>query len=227
MSLLSDPIRFRRLAAGSCLIAAPVLYVAGVVADPALRRGGGDTVGVYGRHLEEVSISAAILHWSWVLLIPGIIGMIHLARHRAVLLGHVTGGLALLGIVNFSALMLGDFFYARLERSLPPAQGAALGDEVFADPGLVFGFQIPGFAGLLGLFALGLVLAYGRQAPWWAPFAMVLGIFAAPVFPVGTVVGGLLYLGGAGVIGLRIVRMSDAEWAGEAAQPVGNLARTR
>ncbi|MFI6705595.1 hypothetical protein ACIBF7_04125 [Nonomuraea sp. NPDC050478] len=221
---LSDPIRFRRLAAGACLIAAPVLYVAGVVLDPALRQGGGDTAGVYGRQLEEVSISAAVLHWSWVLLIPGIIGMIHLVRHRAVLLGHVTGGIALLGVVNFSALMLGDYFYARLERSLPPAEGAALADQAFADPGLVFGFQIPGFAGILGLFALGLVLAYCRKAPWWAPFAMVLGIFGAPVFPVGTVVGGLLYLAGAGVIGLRIVRMSDAEWA---AQPAGNLARTR
>jgi hypothetical protein len=44
-------------------------------------------------------------------------------------------------------------------------------------------------------------------------------------------VGGLLYLAGTGVIGLRIVRMSDAEWAGgeppTEAQPSGNLARTR
>ncbi|MGI5267997.1 hypothetical protein ACQEUU_02465 [Nonomuraea sp. CA-218870] len=224
---LSDPIRFRRLAAGACLIAAPVLYVAGMAADPALRQGGGDTVGVYGRHLEQVSVSAAILHWSWVLLVPGIVGMIHLVRRRAVLLGHLTGGLALLGVVNFSALMLGGYFYARLERSLPPAQGAALGDQAFADPGLVLGFQIPGFAGIIGLFALGLVLAYCGHAPWWAPFAMLVGIFTGPIFPVGTVVGGLLYVAGAGVIGLRIVRMSDAEWAGERSQPVGNLARTR
>ncbi len=230
MSLLSDPIRFRRLAAGVCLIAAPIVYVAGIVADPALRQGGGDTTGVYGRHLEQVSVSAAVLHWSWVLLVPGIIGMIHLARRRGVLLGHLAGGLALLGVVNFSALMLGDYFYARLERSLPPAQGAALADEAFADPGVVFGFQLPGFAGIIGLLVLGLVLAYDRKAPWWAPFAMVAGIFGTPVFPVGTVVGGLLYLAGAGVIGLRIIRMSDAVWAGEApaeAQPSGNLARTR
>ena len=56
-------------------------------------------------------------------------------------------------------------------------QGAALADEAFTDPGAVFGFQLPGFAGILGLFVLGLVLAYGRQAPWWSPFAMVAGIF--------------------------------------------------
>ncbi|MFG1948167.1 hypothetical protein [Nonomuraea sp. NPDC048826] len=224
---LSDPIRFRRLAAGTSLIVAPVLYLTAMVVDPALRQGGGDTVGVYGRYLEQVSVSAAILHWSWVLLVPGIVGMIHLVRRRAVLLGHVTGGLALLGVVNFSALMLGDYFYARLERSLPPAEGAALGDQAFGDPGVVFGFQIPGFAGILGLFGLGLVLAYCRRAPWWAPFAILAGIFTAPIFPIGTIVGGLLYVAGAGIIGLRIVRMSDAEWAGEQDQPVGNLARTR
>ncbi|GIH94336.1 hypothetical protein ACFFMN_05635 [Planobispora siamensis] len=217
MSVLSDPHGFRRRAAGLCLIVAPIVYVAGLLVDPAIRQGG-DPVGIYGAHPEQVSVSAALLHWSWVLLIPGIIGMIHLVRDRAVVLGHITGGLALLGVVNFSALMLGDFFYSMLERAMPPAQGSALGDEALADPGLVFGFQIPGFAGLLGLFALGLTLAYAGRAPWWAPFAMLLGIFGAPIYPIGTVVGGSLYLAGAGVIGLRMLRMSDTEWAG--ARPV-------
>ncbi|GAA5042780.1 hypothetical protein HNP84_002100 [Thermocatellispora tengchongensis] len=211
----SDPNRLRRLAAGGCLIAAPVLYVAGVIADPALRLGeAGENVGVYGQNLEQVSLSAAVLHWSWVLLVPGIVGMIHLVRRRAVVLGHVAGALALLGVVNFSALMLGDFFYARLEHDLPPATGAALADRAMADPGAAFGFQIPGFAGLAGLLLLGLVLAYARQVPWWAPFAMLAGVFTAPVFWVGTLIGGLLYLAGSGVIGLRMIRMSDAEWSG-------------
>nr|BFE82504.1 hypothetical protein GCM10020093_051050 [Planobispora longispora] len=78
----------------------------------------------------------------------------------------------------------------------------------------MFGFQIPGFAGLFGLFLLGLVLAYARRELWWAPFAMLLGIFGAPVYPIGTVVGGLLYLAGAGAIGLRMLRMGNAEWIG-------------
>ncbi len=233
MSALSDPRRFRRTAAGLCLVVAPVLYVAGVVADPALRQGG-DTVGVYGRYPDQVSVSASLLHWSWVLLLPGIVGMIHLVRWRGVVFGHIAGGLAFLGIVNFSGLMLGDFFYSRLERAMPAAQGAMLADEAFADPGARYAFQIPGFLGLLGLLLLGLALAYARHAPWWAPFAMVLGALGAPVFPIGTVVGGALYLAGSGVIGLRMLRMSDDEWAGElraqpapAGSPSGNRANTR
>ncbi|MDF5753068.1 hypothetical protein [Spongiactinospora sp. TRM90649] len=216
MLVLSDPVRFRRLAAGVCLIAAPVLYVAGIAADPALRLGGPtDTVGLYGRYLEQVSVSATVLHWSWVLLVPGLLGMIHLVRRRAVLLGNVAGAVALLGVVNFSALMLGDFFYARLERELPPATGDALADQALADPGAMFGFQLPGFIGLAGLFVLGLVLAYGGHAPWWAPFAVIAGIFTVPIFWIGTVAGGLLYLAGAGVIGLHMIRMTDAEWAAQ------------
>ena len=214
MSVLSDARAFRRTAAGLCLVAAPLVYVAGVVADPALRQGG-DTVGVYGRYPEQVSVSASLLHWSWVLLVPGIIGMIHLIRHKGVIFGHIAGGLALLGVVNFSALMLGDFFYSRLERALPAEQGARIADQAFADPGATFGFQVPGFVGLLGLFLLGLALAYSRRTPWWAPFAMLAGILGAPVYPVGTIVGGLLYLAGAGVIGLRMLRMTDDEWAGD------------
>ncbi|MEU3163034.1 hypothetical protein [Streptosporangium sp. NPDC006930] len=233
MPSLSNPLGFRRWAAGVCLIVAPLLYIVGVIVDPALRQGG-DTTGVYGRYPEQVSVSASLLHWSWVLLIPGIIGMIHLIRHRGVVFGHLAGGLALLGVVNFSGLMLGDFFYSRLERALPPAEGAKLAEQAFADPGAVFGFQIPGFLGLLGLFLLGLVLAHAGHGPWWAPFAIIAGILGAPVFPIGTVVGGLLYLAGSGAIGLRMLRMSDAEWARqETAQPVatevssGNRATTR
>ncbi|MFC4060058.1 hypothetical protein ACFOWE_17265 [Planomonospora corallina] len=220
MSVLSDPHRFRRQAAGLCLIAAPLLYVAGVVADPSLRRG--DTsAGVYGRYAEEVSLSASLLHWSWVLLVPGIVGMIHLVRRRGAAFAHLAGGLALLGVVNFSALMMGDFFYARLERDLPPAQGARIGDEAFADPGLMYGFQVPGFLGLLGLLLLGLAVAYAGRAPWWAPPAMLAGVFGTTFFPVGTALGGLLYLAGSGVIGLRMLRMSDAEWAGEGPAQAG------
>ncbi|MFI6451333.1 hypothetical protein ACIBF6_07230 [Streptosporangium amethystogenes] len=233
MPSLSNPLGFRRWAAGVCLIVAPLLYIAGAVVDPALRQGG-DTTGVYGRYPEQVSVSASLLHWSWVLMVPGIIGMIHLIRHRGVVFGHLSGGLALLGVVNFSGLMLGDFFYSRLERALPPAQGEMLAEQAFADPGATFAFQIPGFLGLLGLFLLGLALAHAGHGPWWAPFAIIAGVFGTLVFPIGTVVGGLLYLAGSGVIGLRMLRMTDAEWAGrEADQPVaaaasiGNRATTR
>ncbi len=139
MSVLADPRTFRRSAAGFCLIIAPLVYVAGIVVDPALRQGrGDDTVGVYGQYPEQVSVSASMLHWSWVLLLPGIIGMIHLIRQRGVVFGHIAGGLAFLGIVNFSGLMLGDFFYSRLERALPAAEGAMLADQAFADPGARF-----------------------------------------------------------------------------------------
>jgi len=223
MSTLDDPRRFRRLAAGLCLIAAPLVYVTGLVADPALRAGT-DVTGQYGEHPGWVSLSASLLHWSWVLLIPGIVGMVHLIRHRGVIFGHLAGGLALLGVVNFSGLMLGDFFYSRLEADLGVEEGTRIGDAAFDMPGAMWGFQIPGFLGLLGLLLLGLALAYAGKAPWWAPFAMVIGALAAPVFPIGTAVGGLLYLAGSGTIGLRMVRMSDDEWAGEAAltQPAGS-----
>lgn len=223
---MADPHRLRRLFAGASMLAAPALYVTGIVLDPSLRSG--NEPGAYGRHPEWVSASAAVLHWSWVILVPGIIGMVHLIRERAVLFGHIAGGLALLGVVNFSALMLGDFFYSRLEAEFGADEGSRLADEAYAYAGATFGFQVPGFLGLLGVLLLGLGLAYGRRAPWWAPFAIIVGILVGPVFPIGTVAGGLLYLAGAGVIGLRMLRMSDAEWSGVAPVTVqSDLSSTR
>lgn len=206
--------KLRRTLAGACLVAAPLVYLAGLVVDPALRAGEA-AAGAYGRHPDQVSVSAALLHWSWVLLVPGIVGMIHLVRRRAVVLGHVMGVVALLGIVNFSALMLGDMFYARLEEVLGADAGGRLGDEAMAAAGAQWGFQVPGFLGLLGVLGLGLVLAYDRQVPWWAPPAMLVGMLTAPLYPVGMVAGSLLYIAGSGVIGLRMLRMSDVEWADE------------
>lgn len=202
--------KLRRLMAGVCLVSAPFVYVAGLLVDPALRAGDA-AAGAYGRHPDQVSVSAALLHWSWVLLVPGIVGMVHLVRRRAVLFGHIAGAVALLGVVNFSALMLGDYFYARLEREFGAETGGRLGDEALA--GALWGFQIPGFLGLLGVLLLGLALAAGREVPWWAPVAMVAGMLTAPIYPIGMVAGSLLYIAGAGVIGLRMLRMSDADWA--------------
>ncbi|UWZ34207.1 hypothetical protein Drose_23515 [Dactylosporangium roseum] len=204
--------------AAVCLMAAPFVYVAGLLVDPALRAGDAAD-GAYGRHPGQVSVSAALLHWSWVLLVPGIIGMIHLVRRRAVLFGQIAGVVALLGVVNFSALMLGDFFYARLEAELGPETGGRLGDEAFASGGAQWGFQVPGFLGLLGVLLLGLALAANRHAPWWASAAMVVGMLTGPVYPIGMALGSLLYIAGAVAIGLRMLRMSDAEWVQE---PVAN-----
>ncbi|WP_061289350.1 hypothetical protein [Herbidospora cretacea] len=209
--MLRDPVRFFRTVAGTSLLVVPVLYLAGLVVDPALRTG--VEVGSYGAHPGQVSVSASLLHWSWVLLVPGLLGMTHLAAKRAPVAAHVTGAVAVLGVINFSALMLGDFTYSRLERVMEPQAGSDLGDLIGADPGGVWGFQVPGFAGLLGVLLLALVLAYGKQGPWWAGPAMLAGALGGPVFPVGTIVCGALYLAGAGVIGLRMLRMSDEDWA--------------
>ncbi len=57
------------------------------------------------------------------------------------------------------------------------------------------------------------MLAYDRQVPWWTPVAMLVGMLTAPVHPIGMVAGGLLYIDGSGGIGLRMLRMSDDEWA--------------
>jgi hypothetical protein len=72
--------------------------------------------------------------------------------------------------------MLGDFFYAELEAELGVEEGTRLGDEALAAGGALWGFQAPGFLGLLGVLLLGLTLAYDRQVPWWAAVAMVVGM---------------------------------------------------
>ena len=50
-------------------------------------------------------------------------------------------------------------------------------------------------------------------------------MLAGPIYPIGMVAGSLLYVAGAGVIGVRMLRMSDADWA-PAPVASGNVAAT-
>src|SRR6476646_1468474 len=82
---ISDAHHFRKMVAGFCMVFAPLCMLVGFVADP--------------------DAEYAFLFAGAVLMVPAALGLMHMLREREVALGHVGGGLALIGLMGMTALI--------------------------------------------------------------------------------------------------------------------------
>ncbi len=215
--MITNPASFRRRAAGASLILAPLCLLLGMAIDP-VPSGITETGPSYALHPTAVGISASLLHYCWVLLVPGVIGLIHLVRGRGVVLAHIGGVLGVLGLIDFSSLTLVDFFESSAYQRLPAAQAAAIIDGA-AQPAMIAGWQLPGMIGtLFGLILITISVVRAGRAGWWLPAGTVLGLV---VFVIGgttwTLLLGLagpaILLVTLGAMGVSLMRMSDREWS--------------
>lgn len=221
---LSNEHSFYRSLVGICLIAGPLVGLAEVVISPGL-----DTVADMAAHPGRSLAANLVGLLNVTLLIPIVLGFVHLLRARGPISGRVGGGLALVGIVGFAALH--GFTLARLqvmeagsagERALAALEQGSVGGTV-----VLLMFLIGLFAGFAVLTvslwrtrvvprrAVGLIVTFlvvdlvGNGAG--SDFLVVL---AHAVLAVGSI-----------WIGLKVLGMQDAEWEGpggagrEAPQP--------
>jgi hypothetical protein len=215
MVKLSDSIGFRRFATGAGLILSAVFQLTATLVDPGTWGDDREAVS-FGANPAMAQLQSALYHWSWVLLPLAAIGLLHVLRRRAVVLGHIAGAMTALGFVSLSALLLGDPVEWYFGQHYPPEQAAKMFDQVYDLPGVVFSFQMPWvFLGPLGLVLLLFALWRGGFAHWWAPVAGVIAWGSTYVTEYGPVAlvwsgGNLLVLG---YLGLKVLRMDNARWA--------------
>jgi hypothetical protein len=214
--MTSNTNSFPRLAAGVSLLLAPVALLLAMIIDPPSQGGVHGEGLAYATNPVAASISATLLHYCWVLFVPGVLGMLQLVRGRGVVLANVASVPAVLGLINMSALMLVDFFEIGAYQQLPPDQAAAVLDKSYL-PAVIFGWQLPAMIGsLLGLVLAGVAVARAGKAGWWLPGGTVAGL---ALFVVGAQ-SGMLMLGVAGPVvlvitfgamGLILLRTNDEE----------------
>ncbi|MFF5211158.1 hypothetical protein [Streptosporangium sp. NPDC000396] len=214
--MISNANSFRRVAAGASLVLAPLCLLLGMAVDP-VQPGVEDPLA-YAHNPVAVGISATLLHYAWILWVPGVIGLVHLVRRKGVVLAHIAGVVAVLGLINFSSLMISDFFDIVLFQSLPAAQAEKLMQDA-AQPAMIAAWQMPGMIGsFLGLVLVAVAYARAGRAGWWFPAGVLAGIV---VWVVGANALNLfLGLGGPvlllvvfGIVGVSLIRMRDEEWS--------------
>ena len=209
--------RLRRITSGAALILFPAVLIPQAVVDPAE----GGTGDVMYRAATEASTalttSAVLLIVSGVLMAPAAAGVLHQARDRGATLADIGAVLAVLG--GFGHFGIAMYYLVSLS--------LAGGDEA----------EMIGFidrlneSAAIGAIAFPLILCFGLGVavlPWaawragavglWAPVVATAAVVVAQGLPFTDDVVTLTTIGAITVVfghlGLRVLRMTDAEWDG-------------
>ncbi|WP_433207818.1 hypothetical protein ACQP00_42120 [Dactylosporangium sp. CS-047395] len=170
--LTPTPDPFTERASRVCMIAAPLLFAAGLATVPGFSPGLDGSLA----HPAQAQASALLLHLAWVAFIPV---ALHLAPGWL-------GTLTALAMINFSSLMVGDYTTIAAATSLDRATAERVDAAIGEYAPFTFGWVLPGMVlTLLGLVAVTVMAAVRRRARWWTPALMAAGVAAFLVLGVG------------------------------------------
>lgn len=217
MLRIKDPSNFRRTLVGLCLIVAPLILLAASLIQPTSE---GDEAREWLPELAEEpgrnDAATTLFIVGFVLLVPALIGLVHLIRERGIVLGHIGGVLAVLGSVLYPVLFSTTFYDLSLAENLPVDQAVEAQEGTEDYVGVYFIFIPAIFGWTLGLLLLSIALLRARLAPVWFLVLVVLAnvaIFASNGESViVAALGALLLLVAFGSLGLKILGMSEADW---------------
>lgn len=218
MTNLSDAHHFRKTVAGICMILAPVLFLASAILAPSSDNDAGAILGAVGDHADRFYVSTVLGIVGTVLLVPALLGLMHMLRERQVALGHAGGGLALLGSLVFMMFWGVSLMEWQMVRGgANPVQMTALLDRFMHTTGteLFFFFSLAFTVGLL-LLALGLYRAHAVH--WSTAGALGAGAIVLQIgFFVGNtaawfIVASAILLVGFAAVGRMILTETDADW---------------
>src|SRR5918997_4093813 len=99
MNGLSNAHHLRKTVAGICMIGAPLLLLLAMIVESGI--GTSEDSFVIGRigDPDTGSLEQMLLVSGLVLMVPAMLGLMHMLREREVAFGHLGGGLALLGLL--------------------------------------------------------------------------------------------------------------------------------
>ena len=232
---MRDWRRIRRLSTGACLIAGPALFFLGILVRPNGSDDTGDELLAYVRgNGAAVQLSDLMLITAVLLLVPALIGAIHVLRNRAPLLGYLGGGLALVGFVCLFGMIAQDGVALEMvRRGTSRSEMAAVLDRAMHQDAILMTMTMVFVAGhIVGTTLLGVGLNRARIIPVWAAAAVAVsqpvhfvahGIENKPL----DVVAFALFAAGLATLGVRVLRMHDAQWDAEPAEDLSSTSVPR
>jgi hypothetical protein len=213
----SDSHHLRKTVAGMCMVLAPLMFVVAFVVSPRLETDAGPQLRVAAGHLDRYLISNIVAMVGLFLVVPAVLGVMHMLRERQPGAGAIGGGLTLVGI--FGTLVgtgAGFMIWRMAHDGVQAADVSALHGALHSAGAFVPLYGI-GFLAAVGTVVLCAGLYMARVVDWWMALFFAAGAVCINVaFPAGVlalaIVGAALMLVGLGSMGLMVLRESDADW---------------
>ncbi|HPV06399.1 MAG TPA: DUF4386 family protein [Aggregatilineales bacterium] len=224
MLKINNASNFRRTLAGLSLIAAPIAFGSADIIRLIVEGGmeGSEQLNAIATSPGLWDAATVLNMLGLILFVPAVLGLMHLLRERGTVLGHIGGGLALIGVLGFAAHNAGYFgMLGALSRSglghetmlqviesMEGSVSVALYVVMF-----LLGFQF-------GPLLLGVGLYRAQAVPRWVAGLVVAGFvlwlvagFSALSESVAAITAvWMLISSGLGLTGLRLLQMTDRAW---------------
>ena len=217
MTGLSDAHHFRKMVAGFCMVLAPLLLLVAMVVHPETGTEASSTIAAAADSPDAWYIAHLLGLVSLFLAVPAVLGLMHMLREREVAMGHLGGGLGLLGILAFVGIVSMEGFVGWQAGVGDRSEMVALFDRLYDTAGVVIPFYVMSFAFTLGMLCLayGLYRARAVQS-WMALFLGISAVLMAIGFPTAnelvSIVGAAFLFVGLGSIGRMVLGEPDEAW---------------
>jgi uncharacterized membrane protein YgdD (TMEM256/DUF423 family) len=224
MLKINDANNFRRTLAGLCLITAPLAFGGSDVIRLSIEGGvrGSEQLAAMAASPGLWQLTAVLNMVGVVLFVPAILGLMHLLRERSTVLGHVGGGLALMGFLGWAAHNRGyyGFMGAASTSEIDRGEMVRFIGHWETTPDTIVYVLMFLVGHLLGMLLLSIGLYRARVTYRWAAALFLLGSVLYIVNSFSPASESMLAVGvlhaliavGLGATGVRVLAMSDADW---------------
>jgi MFS family permease len=207
-----------KVISGICMFVAPLLLLVSALVQPELETGEAPQLAVIAEHPDRWFIAGAFALAALAAAVPAVLGLMHMLRERRTILGHLGGGLALVGILAFTgAVAINLVAWQMAQPGTDRTPMVALLDNVHDTTGIWIPFYLFTFAFPAGLTLLAAGLVAARAlTPVIGVLIAVGGVLVAIGYPVASellvIAGAACLTLGVGSTGFLVLRESDADW---------------
>ena len=214
---LSDAHHSRKMVAGACMVVAPFVLLVAMVIHPASDMDEATQVATIADNLDAWYVAHLLAFVSIVLVVPAVLGLMHMQRERQVALGHVGGGLAILGLLALTGLVAMELVLWQMAGAGNTAETVALLERLNETAGIVIPFVLLSFGFSLGMATLAVGLYRARAVQSWmavlvAVGAILFGFAVATAMNWLAIVAAAFLVVGLGAIGRMVLRETDEAW---------------
>jgi len=214
---LSDAHHFRKMLAGACMVVAPVVLLAAMVIHPASDMDEATQVATIADNLDAWYVAHLLALISIAVMVPAVLGLMHMLREREVAFGHVGGALTMLGLLAFTGIVAMELVMWQMAAGGETREAVTLLERLNETAGIVIPFVVVSFGFALGVACLAIGLYRARVVQSWmaisvAAGAILFGVAIGSAMNWLAIVAAAFLVVGLGAIGRMVLQETDEAW---------------
>ncbi|HEX6583671.1 MAG TPA: hypothetical protein VF056_08690 [Thermoleophilaceae bacterium] len=199
------------------MVVAPILLLVATVIHPASDMDEATQVATIADNLDAWYAAHLIALLAIALMVPALLGLMHMLRERQVTLGHVGGGLAMLGLLAFVGIVAMELVMWQLVGDGDIAAAVTLLQGLNESAGILIPFALVSFGFAIGMALLAVGLYRARAVQSWMAVcvgagSILFGLGIATAMNWLTIVAAAFLVVGLVSIGRMVLSETDEAW---------------